>query len=339
MSQSKPYVSLVVTSRNDNHGGDLLRRMDLFLSHFVDQCRRFNLESEVIIVEWNPPENIPSLLDVLHWPIDCGPVTVRIIEVPNAIHRTFPNAEKISLFQMIAKNVGIRRAEGKFILATNIDILFPDELIEWISLRKLEGKTLYRTDRYDILFPSAGTEPFNEVQDRIIRINQRNYTKAVREKYDPVSFFFDYILIYLHRSYRRLRYREPILHLNSAGDFTLMSREDWFLVRGYPEFPIFSLHLDGVLCYTAYYNNIHEAFLRNHFTVYHLDHKIGTGCTPGKGSRILLDRLRKEGIPNFRYRDLIKCADELRSMEKPVTFNQTTWGLGDLNLGERKPRC
>ena len=48
---------------------------------------------------------------------------------PSVLHRRLKYADRLPLFQMIAKNVGIRRAKGQFVLATNIDILFSDELI------------------------------------------------------------------------------------------------------------------------------------------------------------------------------------------------------------------
>jgi len=34
---------------------------------------------------------------------------------------------------MIAKNVGIRRARGRFVLSTNIDILLSNELVDYIA--------------------------------------------------------------------------------------------------------------------------------------------------------------------------------------------------------------
>jgi len=34
---------------------------------------------------------------------------------------------------MIAKNVGIRRTRGEFVLATNIDVLFDEGLIAYIA--------------------------------------------------------------------------------------------------------------------------------------------------------------------------------------------------------------
>ncbi len=48
-------LSLVVTSRNDNHGGDLLKRMQIFVTGWLEQARRHHVNSELISVEWNPP--------------------------------------------------------------------------------------------------------------------------------------------------------------------------------------------------------------------------------------------------------------------------------------------
>jgi len=42
------------------------------------------------------------------------------------------------LYQMIAKNAGIRRARGEYVLATNIDILFSSELACFFAARRLQ---------------------------------------------------------------------------------------------------------------------------------------------------------------------------------------------------------
>ena len=124
-----PYISLVVTSRNDNHGETLQFRMQTFLDCFLDQCRRYQLPAEIVMVEWNPPEERPPLAEALRWPADNKYCPVRIIQVPPDIHRRYQHSDRLPLFQMIAKNVGIRRARAPFVLATNIDILFSEELI------------------------------------------------------------------------------------------------------------------------------------------------------------------------------------------------------------------
>src|SRR5205823_6881588 len=62
----------------------------------------------------------------------------------------FPNSERLPLFQMIAKNAGIRRALAPFVLATNIDILLSDELFAFLGGGGLKGNTMYRVDRHDV---------------------------------------------------------------------------------------------------------------------------------------------------------------------------------------------
>ena len=54
----------------------------------------------------------------------------------------------------------------------------------------------------------------------------------------------------------RREYLIPVLHTNACGDFTMMARENWFTLRGYPEWPIFSWFIDSVSFHQAYYNGL-----------------------------------------------------------------------------------
>ena len=137
---SRPYISFVVISRNDNHGGDLTKRMQIFVTALITQCERHEIDSELIIVEWNPPSDKKSLEEELEWPQKRKFCKVRIIEVPAELHKTLKSAESLPLFQMIGKNVGIRRARGEFLLATNIDIIFPNEFFAFLKQNKLKKK-------------------------------------------------------------------------------------------------------------------------------------------------------------------------------------------------------
>ncbi|MFC1830371.1 hypothetical protein ACFL0O_12275 [Thermodesulfobacteriota bacterium] len=87
----------------------------MFVDNFHFQARKYRLNVEIIIVEWNPPSKKPSLSEVIKKDRFSDTITTRIITVPPEIHNTFHNSDKILLFQMIAKNVGIRRAKGHFI--------------------------------------------------------------------------------------------------------------------------------------------------------------------------------------------------------------------------------
>ena len=142
-------VSVVVTTRNDDHGGDPLKRLQAFLNTFAAQCRRSALDAEVIVVEWNPPAGRPRVRELVRVPVEC-PFAIRFIEVPPDLHGRLRHADVLPLFQMIAKNVGIRRAAGRFVLGTNIDIIFSNELVEYVASQGLEPRRLYRVDRHDI---------------------------------------------------------------------------------------------------------------------------------------------------------------------------------------------
>ena len=147
---SAPYISVVVAARNDNHGGNMIGRMQAFVDSWIIQASRYDLSSEIVVVEWNPPADRPRLMDELRWPEDMGPCEVRFIEVPREAHDRLPQANVIPLHQMIAKNAGIRRARGQFVLATNLDIIFSAELMRFLGERRLERRKMYRMDRTDV---------------------------------------------------------------------------------------------------------------------------------------------------------------------------------------------
>lgn len=180
MNDGIPYLSVVVTARNDDHGGSLLRRMQIFVNGWIAQCQRHGLSSELIVVDWNPPEGRPPLMEALQWPADFGPCDVRFIQVPPAVHGRYQHAEALPLYQMVAKNVGIRRSRGRYILATNIDILFSNELMAFLAEHRLQPGRMYRIDRYDAMsdvpLEAALDEQLEYCRTHLLRINAREGT-------------------------------------------------------------------------------------------------------------------------------------------------------------------
>lgn len=174
-----PYLSVVATARNDDHGGNPLYRTQLFVDGLVAQADRHRLPTELVLVEWNPPADRPRLGEVLRWPASewCD---IRIVEVPFELHSTLEHSDRLPLYQMIGKNVGIRRARGDFVLATNIDILFSDELADLIAGRALDGDRVYRADRVDVpaeIDPSWSLdEQLEFCRRRAVRANRYDMT-------------------------------------------------------------------------------------------------------------------------------------------------------------------
>ena len=91
---------------------------------------------------------------------------------------------------MIGKNVGIRRARGRFILATNIDILFSDELAAFLGSQQLRADRMYRIDRHDAMSDVPAGAPIEEqlayCRSHLIRVNRREGTFEVTPEGGPV---------------------------------------------------------------------------------------------------------------------------------------------------------
>ena len=176
-SKSNPYVSIVATSRNDNHGGDLLQRMQVFVDSTARLAQQFEVPVELLLVEWNPPEDRPALVEALNWPDSNGYCSYRIVEVPPELHAELDTAESLPLYQMIAKNVGIRRAAAPFILATNVDIIPSEQLFAWLQQRKLRKRHIYRADRYDVATEVIGVQGIDQqlefCRNNLLRVNCR----------------------------------------------------------------------------------------------------------------------------------------------------------------------
>jgi hypothetical protein len=70
------YVSVVAAGRNDDYGGGrFIHRAQLFVSTTIAfACKAFTgrrPEFELVLVDYNPPANVPALSDALHWPSGC----------------------------------------------------------------------------------------------------------------------------------------------------------------------------------------------------------------------------------------------------------------------------
>lgn len=146
----RPYLSVVVATRDDKHGGNPEARLKAALSVYKKQTEKLKFPIEFIIVDWNSPEKSAGIFaKVRSWALNSDFLKIRVMKISEKIHRGLDDA-KIPFYQMIAKNVGIRRAKGKFILASNIDIFLDDNLIKFLSEKKtkLEAYVPIRPGRF-----------------------------------------------------------------------------------------------------------------------------------------------------------------------------------------------
>ncbi|MFX0134187.1 MAG: hypothetical protein ACFFDN_11135 [Candidatus Hodarchaeota archaeon] len=331
-----PYITFVVSARNDKHGKNFLHRLQIFINGLVGLSQENNLDFELIIVEWNPPKNNPRLKDSIIWPKNLKPNTIRIIEVPNEIHKSLPNSDKISLFQYSAKNVGIHRARGDYIIATNADIFFSEELIKFLSSKKLSKSCFYRINRYDV----SGLIPMNlSLENQLEFCSKKAFSVFMPNgivwlKFIPhlwsliTSYYFRLKrFIFSFRSYqgkfvissKKSSIPHYNLHIYASGDFFLMAKEHWYEIRGYPQLGSHN-YIDSYPCFMADTIGLKQIVLKSPLRIYHMDHK-----------RSLNFRRPSITIEKF-YSDWKKT----KKLGKLIHYNQDDWGFAHEQFPEYK---
>ena len=336
MKPAGPKLSVVATTRNDDHGGNQLARTQLFIEGLAEQSNRFELPVELVLVEWNPPPGRPPLAEALRWPRSDW-FEPNIVVVPPEVHGKLPHAKGLPLFQMIAKNVGIRRAQAPLVLATNIDILFSDDLVK--AFHDLKADTMYRVDRRDIVADLDKNPLPTPAECRAlpwVRAHTRDGQQYPDGRRPPWlartrSRFNRTVWNALHGG------ALPPLHTEACGDFTLTTREVWFAMRGYPEWPMYSFLIDGIALFQAYRAGVEMVTLPPPMVIYHLEHGEGSGWTP-EGARRLFGRLDAAGVPYLSGSDYDRIARELLKKGPGYhTYNDAEWGMAATDLKVVRP--
>ncbi len=298
MHAEHPYLSIVVAGRNDNYGGDFLQRLQRFISRLSYLIEKYHLATELVLVNYNPIENEAGLDELISWPTQRKWLQVKFLTVPKSVHETLidPNVRKtVPLFEFIAKNAGIRRAQGQFILATNADILFSEGLIKKLSDKLLQPGHLYRADRLD--FQGGGTVLDVEVPNFAQSIESAVFGFFLQGKIYhlswPVSLSRRLQLLRLYNKLRQkvyagLRYFLPTrqllyffvmpkdeafvldYHCNACGDFALMDQQSWHRLKGFAEDTRISTHTDSLQVMSAVASGLPIKVLP--FPVFHQEH-------------------------------------------------------------------
>ena len=290
--RDRPYLSIVMASRNDNHGGDLNERTQACISSLATQFKKYDISAEIVMVDWNPPDDRP----LLHEIIDHHNIPFRSIVVPKEMHSRYGQSELFPLYQMIAKNAGIRRAHGEYVIATNVDIFFSNDLMREIGKKELTPGKLYRAYRYDA---KKGVRSLKDASSNLIRIN--------------------------------LSYNDELC-TNACGDFQMMHKDDWHRLRGYYEGDLFSIHIDSMFEYHAVYNEYPERIFTPPRVTYHIEHD--GGWIPGVENAKGYNRMNDTKIKKLSYDDLLSIVSKMARKTPPFHYNNEGWGLRDDKLQE-----
>jgi hypothetical protein len=253
-------LSIVYSVNNRSYGGDFIGRTQACIDNLFQLAAKVGLDADVIFVEWNPPPDRPRVSQALNWQHKTLPV--KFIEVPEEIHNRVPNPRNTLFWEMWAKNVGIRRSTGDFVLSANPDNIYSEQLIA--RLNNLEENVFYRTDSYD----TVGGKVFqvHRATESLVNGHPNGSPGFVVPEADGMFL------------YPPPLGRLPPLHFNKSGDFFLMARRHWFEMCGHPE-TTYTVTADGETVYLAAAHGWRQVVLPQ--PTYHLHHDRDERYCPG----------------------------------------------------------
>ena len=284
-------LSAVVVTRNDNYGGDLNDRATYCLNSLIDTF------DEVILIDWNSPNNRPLLWDIDKNIKFRGNLKHIVItpEVASMLTNEDPHAQVCC--ETLGRNIGIRRATGDYIVSTNIDVIAPrrDQLEKTIN-NDLNTSTFYTISRRHIEWKDI--EGFH----------------GGERKYDD----WEELRNHLIENSEERKYEEKVVDgddysiVNCCGDFQLAHRDIWDEIRGFEEELIYVLYSDI---------NVQKKVVKHGFelkaiyspALFHIYH--------GKGGGGFLDGINRK--TNDPYRAI---------MGQEKTENADTWGFEPVEM-------
>lgn len=222
-----PYLSIVVTGRNDDFGGDFNGRFFRALRFNHRHLTEAGVSHEFVFVEWRPIEGRPYLATLLEAEFpDLGPARLRSFVVDPRYHEAVSLNPRLQFQEFIAKNVGIRRARGRYVLTTNTDIYLGRGVIGCLAAEEpLEG-VLYRAARYDL------------------------------KSHSDVSAL-DWDILEDERNYDIVNAIRPPFFTNASGDFLLLDRHTYHQLGGFNEiYRVAKIHIDGNFCLKAHASGV-----------------------------------------------------------------------------------
>jgi hypothetical protein len=298
-----PYITFVLATRNDNHGGDLLRRIERFI-HFL----RISFDNtpsnfyELIVVDWNPPEQSKRISDAINWN---EVKNVKHIVIDSNQHKSIEKSAKLKrpMYDYIARNVGINAARGSFICILNQDIIFSSKLSDYIKNKNLNNNFFYRADRIDINIPIT----FEKLSERFMLSNatavHRRHKKndcislnsnldfskipfecSIRKRWGLQSIVElgkgkNNILSKYYLSKQKSKGLENLLaklglHTNASGDFIIASRKAWQIIGGFENTTDFYMHIDSYCVCRFWASGFKQALFKYPAYIFHCNHEL-----------------------------------------------------------------
>lgn len=229
-SEPRPHLSIVITGRADNFSTDFTARTQNFLDTVARSAEKVPLAHfEIVFVDYAQVDGKPMSSE-LKIPLYLER-KIRFITINLGVHMAIQERinSSMSFHEYIAKNIGIRRSHGRFVLVTNPDILLPTEFFESVAMHQFNKGVIYRADRWDLLQGWNTNHTLEDVLKAMdmpwtldeIPIKKRCHTKE----------FNRFLAIDSPEMFKK---HESFCF---PGDFVMMYRKLWEAIGGFTEYP------------------------------------------------------------------------------------------------------
>ena len=227
--------SVILTSRDDNYGGNLYQRTTMGLTSLIEN------HDEVVFVDWKTKNGEGVISNIKHK----LPHTKKLkyIQVPKEfLTEKYPHISNYSIIESIGRNIALRRTENNYIISTNIDIV-ATPLDNFI----LKENVFYTVPRRDIDESfHLSFDDFELLYSHLI-LNKDSY--RAKERIDNTQDKWSLI--------------------NCCGDYQIGHKNVWNQMKGFEESILFGCGIDtNVMKKASYYSSIE---VLDHY-IFHLNH-------------------------------------------------------------------
>jgi len=287
-------TSVVVLARNFEYGLVSLRDRSIFcLNSLIDSF------DEVSYVDWGSP-NHSLLYDIKDHLNFKGNLKHFVItpEVAEILTGGDPKAQKPC--EVLARNIGIRRSTGDWIVSTNIDIISPSREELTTLFNSLDRKTMYTISRRGVDFEEMKQAHNLSGHQGDVYSNWKYLKQYLDETSEP------------RKVTEKIAENDDYSIINCCGDFQCATKEVWNTIKGFEEDLIYTLYSDTNVQMKSV---MHGYGLKALFDpgVYHIDHGPGGGGFMSGLNPVANDPYRALG-----YRG--------------TTLNKPTWEFSDIEI-------
>lgn len=258
-------VSVVLVGRNDDYGGRQVERVNYSINCMLDTF------DEIIYVDWNT-EGSETLTDVLD--IRVHPEKLTIITVPPSQCRELMGEHEYTHGQkcceVLARNIGIRRATGDIIVDSNTDIIPPKREHLNVLLKDTRIGDMWTIAKHDVEVDVLHkmyeqTRSYMNVRDLI----------PIHYGVNPISARL--ICPFLEMNKQTLLQLPPEHHhvasslICACGDMQIARKETWYAIKGFEESMIKRMYVDSIVQYKVIMNG-GTVRATNFPPIYHIEH-------------------------------------------------------------------